>query len=96
MSLKNYIQGINQAHNNPNKNTVDASLCLNCQMDLTFEEIQEELKNCFECTEEEELIEWAKINMLPSEDAATRLRFELGEESYDIDYIKEVKESKEN
>ena len=95
MSLKNYIQGINQAHNNPNENTIDASLCPTCQMDLTFEEIQEESKKCFECTDDD-LTEWAKINILPSEDAATRLRFELGEESYDIDYIKEVKESKEN
>jgi len=30
----------------------ESESCVNCQMDLTFEEIQEELKNCFVCTEE--------------------------------------------
>tara|TARA_R110000764_G_scaffold161659_3_gene248923 strand:+ start:2890 stop:3084 length:195 start_codon:yes stop_codon:yes gene_type:complete len=37
----------------------------------------------------EELHEWAKFNLLPQEDAATQLRFEKGEESYDEDYILE-------
>lgn len=31
---------------------IESECCLNCQMDLTFEEIQEEFKNCFSCTEE--------------------------------------------
>jgi hypothetical protein len=38
----------------------------------------------------EELHEWAKFNLLPQEDAATQLRFEKGEESYDEDYIREM------
>ena len=38
---------------------------------------------------QEELHEWAKFNLLPQEDAATQLRFEKGEESYDEDYIRE-------
>ena len=52
MSLKNYINATRSIYNDPTENTEEASLCLNCQMDLTFEEIQEELKNCFSCTEE--------------------------------------------
>jgi len=52
MSLKNYINATRSIYNDPTENTEEASLCLNCQMDLTFEEIEEELKNCFSCTEE--------------------------------------------
>tara|TARA_R110000787_G_scaffold21786_3_gene63954 strand:- start:2311 stop:2466 length:156 start_codon:yes stop_codon:yes gene_type:complete len=37
----------------------------------------------------EELHEWAMINLLPQEDAETQLRFEEGEEGYDEDYILE-------
>ena len=35
----------------------------------------------------DELHEWAKVNLLPQEDAETQLRFGRGEESYDEDYI---------
>ena len=38
-------------------NGKESESCVNCQIDLTYEEIQEELKNCFSCTEE---IEQAK------------------------------------
>ena len=31
---------------------IESECCLNCQINLTFEGIQEELKNCFSCTEE--------------------------------------------
>jgi len=37
----------------------------------------------------EQLHEWAKENLLPHEDTATRLRFAEGNEGYDLDYIKE-------
>jgi len=37
----------------------------------------------------EQLHEWAKDNLLPNEDTATRLRFAEGDEGYDLDYIKE-------
>ncbi|QDP64173.1 MAG: hypothetical protein Unbinned2250contig1000_32 [Prokaryotic dsDNA virus sp.] len=37
-----------------------------------------------------ELHEWARINLLPQEDEATRLRFAEGNESYDEDYILEM------
>ena len=37
---------------NPIENTEEANLCLNCQLDLTDEEIKEDMQNCFECTEE--------------------------------------------
>jgi|TARA_R110002051_G_scaffold4657_2_gene25813 hypothetical protein len=39
---------------------------------------------------QEELHEWARVNLLPQEDTATQLRFEKGEESYDEDYIREM------
>ena len=52
MNLENYINGIRSVYQDPTENTEESELCLNCQMDLTFEEIQEELKNCFQCTEE--------------------------------------------
>ena len=52
MNYENYINAIRYIYNNPNENTEEAVLCLNCQMDLTDEEIKEELKNCFSCTEE--------------------------------------------
>ena len=41
-------------------NETEAVLCLHCQMDLTDEEIKEDLKNCFECTEELEELEEQK------------------------------------
>ena len=37
----------------------------------------------------EQLHEWARINLLPQENAETRLRFAEGIENYDEDYIKE-------
>jgi hypothetical protein len=37
---------------NPTENTEEANLCLNCQLDLTDEEIKEDLKNCFRCIDE--------------------------------------------
>lgn len=53
MNFENYIKGTRATHgNDPAENIEESSLCLNCQMDLTFEEIQEELKNCLSCTEE--------------------------------------------
>jgi hypothetical protein len=36
-----------------------------------------------------ELYEWAKVNLLPHENIETRLRFAEGEEGYDDDYIRE-------
>tara|TARA_R110002096_G_scaffold311618_1_gene505912 strand:+ start:329 stop:508 length:180 start_codon:yes stop_codon:yes gene_type:complete len=42
-------------------NGSDQILCLNCQLDLTDEEIKEDMKNCFSCTEE---IEQKKITNL--------------------------------
>ena len=45
---------------------------------------------------EKKLIKWAKNNLLPNEDIATRLRFSEGVEAYDLEYIKEMhKASKE-
>ena len=38
----------------------------------------------------EQLHEWARINLLPQENAETRLRFAEGIEDYDEDYIKEM------
>jgi len=52
MNYENYIKSIRSIYNDPSENTEDAILCINCQMDLTNEEIKEDLKNCFECTEE--------------------------------------------
>ncbi|MBC8295909.1 MAG: hypothetical protein H8E55_08970 [Pelagibacterales bacterium] len=37
----------------------------------------------------EELHEWARVNLLPHENAETQLRFAEGEERYDEDYILE-------
>jgi len=54
MNLENYINGIRSVYQDPTENTEESEQCLNCQMDLTFDEIQEELKNCFQCTKEEE------------------------------------------
>jgi len=42
----------------------------------------------------EQRYEWARINLLPLEDAETRLRFAEGIESYDEDYIKEMQNAK--
>lgn len=53
MNYKSYTEATRSTYgNDPTENIEEAYLCLNCQMDLTFEEIQEELKNCFSCTEE--------------------------------------------
>ena len=42
----------------------------------------------------EQLQEWARINLLPQENAETRLRFAEGIENYDEDYIKEMYNAK--
>ena len=44
----------------------------------------------------EQLHEWARINLLPQENAETRLRFAEGIENYDEDYIKEHKDKRKN
>ena len=42
----------------------------------------------------EQLQEWARVNLLPQENADTRLRFAEGIEDYDEDYIKEMYNAK--
>ena len=39
---------------------------------------------------QEELHEWARVNLLPHENTETQLRFAEGEEGYDEDYILEM------
>ena len=45
---------------------------------------------------DDQLHEWARENLLPYEDTATRLRFAEGTEGYDLDYIKEQYKLKNN
>ena len=39
---------------------------------------------------QEQLNEWAMIELLPHENAETQLRFAKGEEGYDDEYIREM------
>ena len=52
MNYENYINANRSTYNDPTENTEEAYLCINCQLDLSDEEIKEDLKNCFKCTEE--------------------------------------------
>ena len=50
MNLKSYTAATWATYgDDPTENTEDAILCVNCQLDLTDEEIQEEQKFCFDC-----------------------------------------------
>jgi hypothetical protein len=42
----------------------------------------------------DELHEWARINLLPHENAETQLAFAEGREGYDEDYIREIYNTK--
>tara|TARA_R110000765_G_scaffold306279_1_gene400169 strand:+ start:267 stop:458 length:192 start_codon:yes stop_codon:yes gene_type:complete len=50
MNLQDYTEATRSTYgNDPTENTQEAVLCINCQLDLTNEEIQEEQQYCFDC-----------------------------------------------
>ena len=50
MNLQDYTEATRSTYgNDPTENTQEAVLCVNCQLDLTDEEIQEEQQYCFDC-----------------------------------------------